>query len=169
MVGFADETTTCHGKAARRHSREVLILAIIVLILAVLRFFMRGWVESAGIPARTGSFFASIDILLLIGLVIIFVREGLARERRYLRAAAWYVILAAWCTILVIAGILITAATGASTYYQDTMGKIPPTPMRHAMMHAIAFIPIVLVGMLLGAILYGAAGLARRKKPDPVP
>lgn len=164
MVGFADEKTH-HGKTARRHSREVLILAIVALILAVLRFFMRGWVESAGIPARTGSLFASIDILLLIGLVIIFVREGLAQERRYLRAAAWYVILAAWCTILVIAGILTTAATGASTYYQDTMSKPPPTPLHHAMMHAIAFIPIVLIGMLLGLILYGATGFLRRKHP----
>lgn len=151
----------------KSHAREFVILAIIVLIIAILRFFMQGWVESAGISPKTGSFFASIDIVLLIACVIMFVREGLAPVRRYWRPAGWFVLFTAWCTILVIAGIFTTAATGASTYYQDTMRKPPPTPAHHAMMHAIAFVPLVVIGLILGAILYGVAGLARRKKPEP--
>ncbi|HEV2499856.1 MAG TPA: hypothetical protein VGY31_09790 [Terriglobia bacterium] len=149
----------------KSHSREFIILAVVALVVAVLRFFMQGWVESAGISARTGSFFASIDIVLLVGLVIIFVREGIAAERRYTRAAAWFVLLTAWCTVLVIAGILTTATTGATTYYQDTMSKPPPAPSHHAMMHAIAFVPMAVIGLILGAIIYWVAGLARRGKP----
>ncbi|MGH9353568.1 MAG: hypothetical protein ACRD2G_15635 [Terriglobia bacterium] len=149
----------------KSHSREFIILAVVALVVAALRFFMQGWVESAGISARTGSFFASIDILLLVGLVIIFVREGIAAERRYTHAAGWFVLLTAWCTVLVIAGILITAKTGAATYYQDTMSKPPPTPLHHAMMHAIAFFPMAVIGLIVGAILYWVAGLAWRGKP----
>ncbi|MGH9378725.1 MAG: hypothetical protein ACRD1I_07995 [Terriglobia bacterium] len=152
----------------KSHSRAVLILALVALIVAVLRFFMQGWVESLGIPIRIGSFFASITIVLLVGLVIIFVREGLAANRRYLRAAAWYVPFAAWCQILVIAGILITAQTGATTYYQDTMGdahRAAPTPAQHAMMHAVAFLPIAAIGLIVGAFLYWVAGRGRRANP----
>ncbi|MGH9343084.1 MAG: hypothetical protein ACRD19_04915 [Terriglobia bacterium] len=146
----------------KSHSRAVVILALIALVVAALRFFMQGWVESAGISVRIGSFFASITIVLLVALVIIFVREGLVVERRYLRAAAWYVLFAVWYTILVIAGILITAKTGATTYYQDAMGNPPPTPAHHAMMHAIAFFPVAAIGLILGAILYWAVGRGRR-------
>lgn len=151
----------------KSHAREFIILAIVALVVAVLRFFMQGWVEPAGISLKTGSFFASIDIVLLVGLVIIFVREGIAAERRYTRAAGWFVLLTAWCTVLVIAGILTTAATGATTYYQDTMSKPPPAPSHHAMLHAIAFFPMAVIGLILGAILYWGAGLARQKKMEP--
>lgn len=148
------------------HRREFVVLAVVALIAAILRFFMQGWVESAGISLKTGSFFASIDLVLLAGFLIIFIREGVAAARRYRRAAGWYVLLAAWCTVLVIAGILTTAATGSTTYYQDTMGRNPPpTPAHHAMMHAIAFLPIAAVGLILGAAIYGLAGLAWRGKP----
>lgn len=148
------------------HRREFVVLSVVALIAAILRFFMQGWVESAGISLKTGSFFASIDLVLLAGFLIIFIREGVAVTRRYWRAAGWYVLLAAWCTVLVIAGILTTAATGSTTYYQDTMGRNPqPTPVHHAMMHAIAFLPIAAIGLLLGAAIYGLAGLARPGKP----
>ena len=151
----------------KSHSREFIILAAVALVVAILRFFMQGWVESAGISLKTGSFFASIDIVLLIACIIMFAREGLAPVRRYWRPAGWFVLFTAWCTILVIAGILITAATGAATYYQDTMSKRPPAPSHHALMHAIAFVPLAVIGLILGAIIYGLAGLARRGKPVP--
>ena len=151
----------------KSHAREFVILAIVMLAVAILRFFMQGWVGSAGISLKTGSFFASIDIVLLIGMVIMFGREGFARARRYWRAAGWFVLLTAWATILVIGGIFTTAATGATTYYQDTMGQPPPTPAHHALMHAIAFVPLALIGLILGAAVYWAAGLAQRGKPVP--
>lgn len=151
----------------KSHAREFVILAIVMLIVAVLRFFMHGWVESAGISTKTGSFFASIDIVLLIGMVIMFAREGFAPARRYWRAAGWFVLLTAWATILVIGGIFTTAATGATTYFQDTMRNPPPTPAHHAMMHAIAFVPLAVIGLILGAAVYGATGLTRKGKPAP--
>lgn len=151
----------------KSHAREFVILAIVVLVVAILRFFMQGWVASAGISPKTGSFFASIDMVLLIACIIMFAREGLAPVRRYWRPAGWFVLFTAWCTILVIAGIFTTAATGRTTYYQDTMRQPPPTPAHHAMMHGIAFVPLAVIGLILGAIIYGLAGLARRGKAVP--
>lgn len=151
----------------KSHSREFIILAAVALVVAILRFFMQGWVEAAGISLKTGSFFASIDIVLLIACIIMFAREGFAPVRRYWRPAGWFVLFTAWCTILVIGGIFTTAATGRTTYYQDAMRRPPPTPAHHAMMHAIAFVPLAVIGLILGAIIYGLVGLARHGKPVP--
>ncbi|MGH9407056.1 MAG: hypothetical protein ACRD3D_14635 [Terriglobia bacterium] len=148
--------------------RAFLILALIALVIAILRFFMEGWVAPLGISTRIGSLFASLTILLLVGLFVLFVREGLAAGGRYVRAATWFVPLAAWCEILVIAGILLTARTGATTYYSDTMqrpGQAPPIPTQHALMHAIAFVPIAAIGLLLGAIIYWLSKRGRPGRP----
>lgn len=151
-------------------ARTVSILALIALVVAVLRYFMKGWVEPLGVSERAGSLIASITVVLLVSLIIIFAREGRATEGRYLYAAAWFVLLTAWCEILVIAGILITARTGAVTYYQETMarpGSAPPLPTTHALSHAVAFFPLAIIGSALGGIVYWVAKTGRRANPAP--
>lgn len=54
-------------------SKTVLILAVVAAAAAVLRYFMKGWVEPLGVPTAVGSFLASVTVVLLIGLVLIFV------------------------------------------------------------------------------------------------
>jgi hypothetical protein len=80
--------------------------------------------------------------VLLVGLVLIFLREGRSIDGSYVRASAWFVVLAVWCEVLVIAGILLTERTGASTYYQgpwEMVEKMFPTPAAHALGHTQGF------------------------------
>ncbi len=118
-------------------------------------------------PERAGSLITSITVVLLVSLVIIFAQEGRAAEGRYLYAT-WFVPLTAWCEILVIAGIVITARTGAVTYYQETMGRAgcsPPPATKHALSHAVAFFPLAAIGLALGGLVYWVAKLGRRANP----
>ncbi len=147
------------------NSRVFLIFALVALAVAILRFFTKGWVEPLGVSPRVGSLIASITVVLFIGLVVLFAREARLAEGRYLRAAGWFVLLTAWCQLLVIAGILLTARTGALTYYQDLRvraGGHPPDPFRHALSHGVAIIPLSIIGIALGGIIYW---LARRTRP----
>ena len=83
-----------------RRATTLLILGAVATLVAIVRYFMEGWVEPLGLPPAAGSLFASVTIVLAAGLVIIFVREG-RMGGAYVRAAAWFAALAVWCEMLV--------------------------------------------------------------------
>lgn len=144
-------------------SRTVAVLAGVAALAAVLRYFMRGWVEPLGVPTVVGSLLASVTVVLLAAVVLIFGRAG-RHGRGYGRAALAYVGLAAWCEVLVIAGILISERTGARTYYQGPWPAVVeafPTPAAHALGHAQGFLPRTAIALALGGIAY-AVGRRRR-------
>lgn len=146
-----------------RGQRTFFILALIMLGVALLRWFMKGWMDSLGMPELLGSFLSSITIVVIVGMVIIFAREGRAADGRYRRAGTWWIALAAWSQILVIAGILLAARTGASTYYSEMVGshkELPP--VQHALSHAAAFVFVGGVGLLLGWLVYWVAKRGRQ-------
>ncbi|HUI43257.1 MAG TPA: hypothetical protein VL523_14940 [Terriglobia bacterium] len=148
----------------RSNSKVFRNLALIMLAVGVVRWFMKGWVDELGIPEMAGSLLVSITIVLLVGLVMIFAREGRAPNARYWQAAGWWVALAAWSQILVISGILLAARTGASTYYSEMVAahrELPP--VRHALSHGAAFIFLAGVGLLLGWPIYWVAKRGRAK------
>lgn len=150
-------------------SRTFLIFAVVAFIVAVLRYYMRGWTDPLGWPPIIGSLLASVTIVLLIALLVMFIREGRAPDGRYMRSGLWFLLLAAWCQGLVIAGILITERTGALNYYNERLfeQRTFPSASRHALAHAIAFLPVVVVELLLGALVYWLAKRGRRAPPEP--
>lgn len=159
MIVESDETMISHGKT-------VLILAGTATVAAILRYFMKGWIEPLGVPTVVGSFLASVTVVLLVGLVLLFLKEGWSPQGRYLRAASWFIGLAVWCEVLVIAGILMTERAGAQTYYQgpwEAVQRAFPTPAGHAIGHTQGFFVRTLIGLLLGTIFY-AVGKKRRGK-----
>ncbi len=130
-------------------------LALVALVVAVLRFFMKGWAASLGLPPMAGSFLTSVTIVFLVAMVIIFAKEGRAATGSYLRAIAWFVAFTIWCQALVIAGILITASSGTPTYYEEMMGKhLAMPPVTHALSHMVAAAIMAVVGSLLGGAVY---------------
>lgn len=144
--------------------RFVVTLAVIATIVAIVRYFLKGLLEPLGVPTAVGSFLASITIVLLVGLVLIFLKEGRRSDGRYVRAAAWFVALAVWCEALVIAGILLTERTGASTYYQGPWEMVEamfPTPSAHAIGHSQGFFVRLALNLIVGAIIYA---LAKRRR-----
>src|SRR6185436_3619940 len=96
--------------------KTVMILAGVAGIAAVLRYFMKGWLDPLGVPTFLGSLLASVTLILLVGLVLLFVKEGRKPDGRYFIVAGWFVALAVWCELLVITGILVTERMGADTY-----------------------------------------------------
>ena len=145
-------------------SKTFFILALIIFIVAVLRWFMKGWMDSAGMSELLGSFLVSINIVLLAGMVIIFAREGRSPDGRYWNAGGWWIALAAWASVLIVSGILLAARTGASTYYSEMIGahrELPP--VQHALSHGVAFIFVAGVGLLLGWAVYAVAKRGRAK------
>lgn len=148
----------------RSNSKVFTNLALIMLVVGVIRYFMKGWVDALGVPEIVGSLIVSLNVVLLIGLGIFFAREGRAAGGRYLRAAGWYVALAAWCTVLIVAGILITARTGTPTYYEEFVFTHRALPVvQHAISHAGAFVFVSVVGLLLGWPVYWVAKRGRAK------
>jgi hypothetical protein len=144
----------------------VFTLAAIATVVAIIRYFLKGLLAPLGVPTVVGSFLASITIVLLVGLVLLFIREGLSKEGRYIRAAAWFAALAVWCEVLVIAGILLTELTGASTYYQgpwEMVEKMFPTPAAHAIGHSQGFFVRLAFNLIIGAIIYAIAKGRRGK------
>jgi hypothetical protein len=81
----------------RSHSRAIAILSPVALVMAALRYFMEGRVAPLGVLVRVGWFFPSITLGLVVGLIVIVVREGLAVTGGYWRAAARYLPFTAWC------------------------------------------------------------------------
>jgi hypothetical protein len=148
----------------RRSNASVFrILAAIMFVAAVVRWFMKGWMQSLGVSEVVGSLLVSVNIVLVIGLVILFAREGRAPGGRYWNAAGWFIALAVWEQVLVIGGILLAARTGASTYYSEmiaTHRELPP--VQHALSHGVALIFVAAVGLLLGWAVYA---IARRGRP----
>lgn len=147
----------------KTQGKTIVWLALIALVVAVLRFFMKGWAESLGLSPTVGSLLTSVTIVFLVGLVIVFLREGRAPEGRYLRAVGWFVLFTFWCQALVISGILITASTGIPTYYEEMMGKhLAMPPVRHALSHAGVSVILAVVGSALGGLVYWIAGRGRK-------
>lgn len=137
--------------------RTVLILGVAAVPLAVLRFFAKGWLEPLGVPTAVGSSLASLTLLLLGALALLFSSEGRSATGRYLRTALAYAALAAWCEALVIAGILASARAGADTYYEgpwEAVRRVFPEPAAHAIGHTQGFLPRLLIAWLLGGALY---------------
>lgn len=146
--------------------RTVFTLAGIAIVVAVIRYFLKGLLAPLGVPTVVGSFLASITIVLLIGLVLIFLREGRRSNGKYVRAAGWFVALAVWCEVLVIAGILITERTGASTYYQGPWKMVEemfPNPTAHAIGHSQGFFVRLAVNLIIGGIIYALTKRRRGK------
>jgi hypothetical protein len=143
-------------------SRTFQILAVVMLVVGVLRYFMKGWVDALGVPEIIGSLIVSLNIVLLVGLFIVFIREGRAPEGRYARAAGWFVALAVWMSILIVIGILITARVGTPTYYEEMVfayRALPP--VQHAVSHAVALVFVAVVGLLLRWLVYWVAKRGR--------
>jgi|GEM_PF-3493895 len=146
-----------------KNLRVFLILAAVALVVAVLRYYMKGLLQPMGVSDFAGSFLASVTLVTLVGLVLIFAREGRTPGGTYLVAAAWFAAFALWCQGLIISGILIAARTGTPTYYDEMMGKhMSLPPLTHAFQHGIAGVIVAIVGMILGAPIYF---LARRWRP----
>lgn len=146
-----------------KNLRTFLILAAVAVVVAVLRYYMKGWVQPLGVTDFAGSFIASITIFTLVGLVIIFASNGRAAGGCYWRAAAWFAAFAFWCQALIISGILIAAKTGTPTYYDEMMGKhMNLPPLTHAFQHGIAAVVVAIIGMILGVPVYF---IAKRWRP----
>lgn len=154
------------GTIMRSNRSIVFTLAGIAAVVAVIRYFLKGLLEPLGVPTVVGSFLASITLVLLVGLVLIFLREGRSSNGSYARAAAWFAALAAWCEVLVIAGILITERTGASTYYQgpwEMVEKMFPNPAAHAIGHSQGFFARLAINLIIGGIIYAVTKRRRGK------
>ena len=148
----------------KAQAKTFLVLALIIFVVALLRWFMKGWMDSIGMPELLGSFLASINIVLLVGMVIMFASEGRRADGQYWHAGGWWIALAAWASVLIVAGILLAARTGASTYYSEMVGahqELPP--VRHAVSHGVAFVFVAGVGLLLGWAVYAVAKRGRPK------
>lgn len=145
-----------------KNLRTFSILAAVALLVAVLRYYMKGLLQPMGVSDFAGSFLASVTLVTLVGLVVIFAIEGRAAGGAYWLAAAWFAAFAIWCQGLIIAGILIAARTGTPTYYDEMMGKhMNLPPVQHAISHGIAGVVVALVGMLLGVPIYFVAKRGR--------
>ncbi len=149
-----------------RNLRMFSILALIALFEAVLRYYMKSWVEPLGVSDFAGSFFASVTFVLLVGLVLFFISEGRAARGRYLIAVVWFAALDVWCQALIVSGILITARTGTATYYEEMLGSHKTlAAIPHAVSHMIAILPVLIVGMILGLPIYWLAKRGRQTTP----
>lgn len=149
--------------------RMALMLGGVATIVAVIRYFLKGLLEPLGVPTVVGSLLASITIVLLVGLVLIFLREGRRRDGSYVRAAVWFTALAVWCEVLVIAGILLTERTGANTYYRgpwQIVEEMFPTQAAHAIGHTQGFFVRLVLNLIIGAIIYALAKRTRGNGRD---
>lgn len=152
----------------RMSSRGKLFVkaAAIAAIVAVIRYFIKGWLSPLGAPTFVGSFLASITIVLIIAMVLLFLREARRVDGRFLKAAAWFGGLVLWCQALIIAGILLTERTGKDTYYSGPWAIIHerfPTPAAHAIGHTQGMFFMFLIGVIIGGIIYVVAKRTRPK------
>lgn len=63
------------GTITSSNRKIVLTLAGIAAVVAVVRYFLKGWLDPLGVPTVVGSFLAGITIVLLAGLVLLGMRE----------------------------------------------------------------------------------------------
>ena len=146
--------------------RAVGALALAAPAVAAARFFLKGVLDPLGVPVWLGSLAASLWVLLGIALFATFGHQGRTPGGRWRRAALPFLGLALWCELLVIAGILLTAATGADTYYEGPFAAVTerfPTAREHALGHAAGFLPRAAFWLLLGTIVYAAVRRRRRR------
>lgn len=149
------------------NGRTLLLFLGIVLVVAIIRFFMKGWMEPLGISDKVGSFLMSITIATLIGLFVFFIREGLSPVGSYWRGVGCFAILSVWAQAIIFVGIMITAKTGAATYYDEMMGKhLAMPPLQHAISHLIVAVPEAMVGAIFGGIVYLIAKRSRPAAPQ---
>ena len=152
----------------RRLGTTLLVLGGLATVAAVLRYFMRGWLEPLGVPTVVGSLLASVTVVLLAAVLVLFGRAGRA-GRGYWATAVAYLVLALWCELLVIGGILVSERTGARTYYQGPWAAVTerfPTPAAHALGHAQGFLPRTAIGLGLGGLVYAVARCRRSTGGD---
>jgi hypothetical protein len=138
--------------------------AAIAAVVAVLRFFLKSWLAPLGVPTVVGSMLSSITIVLVVTLVLIFVREGRKADGRFWIAGAWFSGFAVWYQVLIICGILLTDRTGKDTYYTgpwEMAHKMYPTATAHAIGHAQGIIIMIVMGLVLGGIIYALAKRGR--------
>ena len=118
------------------HLWTVTLIGGAAIPVAIARYVMKGWVEPHGIPPVVGSLLASVTVLLLAGMLLIFSQEARSPDGRYPVAARWFTLLAAWCEAVIVVSILLSGRFGADTYYQgpwDSVRHAFPTPERHAL------------------------------------
>src|SRR5262249_49853962 len=145
-------------------NRTVWIFGGLGAAAAIGRLFSRSLFEPLGIPTLLGSLLISVSVVLLIGLCVVFFREGRNPTGRYLNAAWRFALLAAWCELLVIGGILITEHLRLRSYYTGPFEAVQhmfPSAAAHAMGHARGFwfrTPLLLA---VGAIVYR---ISKRKR-----
>ena len=154
------------NREPRYNLRTVTIIGVAVIPVAIARYVMKGWVEPHGIPPAVGSLLASVTVVLLAGMVLIFGQEARSPDGRYLVAARWFTLLAAWIEAVIIVCILLAGRFGADTYYQGPWESVRhafPTPQRHAWAHVAGFLPKLLIGLGLGAVVYR---IERRQRAD---
>jgi hypothetical protein len=144
--------------------KTAFTFAAVALVAGIVRFFLRMILDPMGVPVFVGSFLASITIVLLIGTLVIFRRAGKDPQGRFLHAAGWFLLLSAWCQVLIVGGILLTGWTEATTYFAgpwDMVRERFPTPAAHAIAHAQGFWVLTAGLMIIGAVTYR---IARRRR-----
>ncbi len=152
------------------HGSVAFALGLLAVPLALLRYILKDLLAPLGVPVWLGSLLASLWVLLGFALVLMFGREGRVAGGRYWRAALPFLLLAAWCELLVIGGILLTGARDADTYYCGPFATVRdhfPTAHEHARGHVQGFAPRAAIWLVLGAIVYALAQRATTaRRPD---
>jgi len=144
--------------------KTVLFFGLIAVIVAFVRFFLKGILDCIGIPTIAGSMLASITVVLLIGTIVIFRNAGKDPNGKFLYAAGWLFILSAWGQILIISGILLTEWTNANTYFSGPWEAVKerfPTGRAHAIAHTEGFWILTAILMIVGSVTYS---IARRNR-----
>lgn len=146
--------------------KKILTFAGLAFAAAIVRFFLKGILDPLGVPTLIGSLLASITIVLVIATGYIFDAEGRCPNGRYLHAAGWFVLLAVWCQILIIGGILASEQFHATTYYQGPWEMIHerfPTAVEHAMGHVGGFFVLTALLLMIGGVVYWNAQRRQRQ------
>lgn len=145
------------------NGRALFYFLGIILVVAIVRFFLKGWLEPLGVSDQVGSFLVSISIATLIGLFVFFIREGRSPEGSYWRGVLCFAVLAVWSQSIIFAGIMIADKTDKATYYEEAFGKhLEMPPLQHGITHMIASVPEAIVGAIVGAVIYFIAKRGRR-------
>jgi len=151
--------------AARRSlTRTMLAAAAVAVLVATLRLFLRDWLAPLGVPNWAGSLLASLWVVLGVTAFLAFGRAGRSPDLGY-RDAAWrFALLAAFCELLVVAGILLSGALDLDGYYTGPFAAVKerfPTAAEHALAHVPGFFVRLMLWLAIGGVVYR---LARRRR-----
>lgn len=133
-------------------TRKLLLFAALAVTVAVIRFFLKEWLDALGIPPGVGSMLASLWVLEFVALIAFF--RG---DTRWLTAASAWLVLAAWCELLVVSGIHLTERTGWDTYYSGPWPSVHErfrTAEAHVRAHLQGFLVRAPLGLLFGTIIW---------------